>query len=59
MGKNISKNARLGNGRQIFYCPECNGRIENISIFENGKLKHISRCTRCKKTGNKGWYLNI
>lgn len=44
-----SKNARAGSVRETFKC-SCGGTLENISIFKNGKLKHVIKCDKCGTT---------
>jgi hypothetical protein len=43
-----SKNARTSSATQKFSCP-CGGEIRMKAIFENGKMKNIAECEKCKR----------
>ncbi len=44
----ISKNARTSTSTHHFYCP-CGGEIKMKTIFENGKVKNVAECEKCKR----------
>lgn len=44
-----SKNSRTTVATQKFTCP-CGGEIIMKTMFENGKLKNIAECQKCKRT---------
>jgi predicted SprT family Zn-dependent metalloprotease len=44
----ISKNARTTTSTHHFYCP-CGGEIKMKTIFENGRVKNIAECEKCKR----------
>lgn len=45
-----SKNARTTVTTQKFTCPDCGGEIIMKTLFNNGKIKNIAECTKCKRT---------
>jgi hypothetical protein len=44
-----SKNARTSNSTQKFSC-SCGGEIKMKTLFENGKIKNIAECEKCKRS---------
>lgn len=44
-----SKNSRTASATQRFYCP-CGGEIKMKTILENGKIKNLAECEKCKRT---------
>jgi hypothetical protein len=44
-----SKNSRTSSATQRFYCP-CGGEIKMKTLFENGKVKNLAECEKCKRT---------
>ena len=45
----VSKNARTSSATQRFYCP-CGGEVKMKTLFENGKVKNLAECEKCKRT---------
>jgi len=45
----ISKNARTSSTTQRFYCP-CGGEIKMKTLFEDGKIRNIAECEKCKRS---------
>ena len=45
-----SKNSRTTVATQKFICPDCGGEIEMKTMFENGRLRNIAVCQKCKRT---------
>ncbi len=43
-----SKNSRTAVATQKFLCP-CGGEIVMKTMFENGKIKNIAECSKCKR----------
>lgn len=43
-----SKNSRTTSATQKFYC-SCGGEVKMKTIFENGKIKKIAECEKCKR----------
>jgi hypothetical protein len=43
-----SKNARTSSATQKFQC-SCGGEIKMKTRFENGKIKNIAECEKCKR----------
>ncbi|PKL06038.1 MAG: hypothetical protein CVV53_06385 [Spirochaetae bacterium HGW-Spirochaetae-9] len=48
----VSKNARTSSSTHHFYCP-CGGEVKMKTIFENGKVKNIAECEKCKRIERK------
>jgi hypothetical protein len=44
-----SKNSRTSSATQRFYCP-CGGEVKMKTLFENGKVKNLAECEKCKRT---------
>jgi hypothetical protein len=44
-----SKNSRTTTATQKFFCP-CGGEVKMKTMFENGKLKNVAECEKCKRT---------
>jgi len=47
--KKVKAKTAAGQEEAKVFCP-CGGVIVNVTRFENGKLKHFSRCTKCDST---------
>jgi hypothetical protein len=45
----VSKNARTSSSTQRFFCP-CGGEVKMKTLFENGKVKNLAECEKCKRT---------
>ena len=45
-----SKNSRTAVATQKFICPDYGGEIVMKTLFENGKLRNVAQCTKCKRT---------
>lgn len=45
-----SKNSRTAVATQKFICSDCGGEIVMKTLFENGKLKNLAECQKCKRT---------
>jgi hypothetical protein len=43
-----SKNSRTSSATQKFFCP-CGGEIKMKTVFENGKVKNLAECEKCKR----------
>jgi hypothetical protein len=52
MAEVLSKNARTGTGTQKFFCG-CGGEIKMKLVFNNGKLRNIAECDKCKRQERK------
>ena len=48
----VSKNARTSSSTHHFYCP-CGGEVKMKTIFDNGKVKNIAECEKCKRVERK------
>ena len=44
-----SKNSRTTVATQKFECPECGGEIVMKTMYENGKIKNVAECSKCKR----------
>ncbi|MDR3312696.1 MAG: hypothetical protein LBS64_06160 [Spirochaetaceae bacterium] len=44
----VSKNARTTVATQKFSC-NCGGEVVMKTMFENGKMKNIAECNKCKR----------
>jgi len=44
-----SKNSRTASATQRFMCPDCGGEIKMKTLFEEGKVKNIAECEKCKR----------
>ncbi|MDR0638582.1 MAG: hypothetical protein LBG27_06750 [Spirochaetaceae bacterium] len=49
MAQVISKNARTGSSTQKFFC-SCGGEVKMKALFDNGKVKNVAECEKCKRT---------
>jgi transcription elongation factor Elf1 len=45
-----SKNSRTSSATQKFFCSSCGGEVKMKTLFENGKVKNIAECEKCKRT---------
>jgi len=45
-----SKNSRTTVATQKFICPDCGGEILMKTTVENGRIKNIAECSKCKRT---------
>jgi len=43
-----SKNARTTSASQKFFC-SCGGEVKMKTMFQNGKVKNIAECEKCKR----------
>ena len=43
----VSKNSRTSSTTHHFYCP-CGGEVKMKTIFENGKVRNVAECEKCK-----------
>jgi len=43
-----SKNSRTASATQRFMC-SCGGEIKMKTLFENGKVKNMAECEKCKR----------
>ena len=43
-----SKNSRTSSATQKFFC-ECGGEVKQKTMFENGKIKNVAECDKCKR----------
>jgi hypothetical protein len=43
-----SKNSRTTSATQKFFC-SCGGEIKMKTVFEDGKVKHVAECEKCKR----------
>ena len=47
----VSKNARTSSSTQRFFCPApCGGEIKMKTLLENGKVRNLAECEKCKRT---------
>ena len=44
-----SKNSRTASATQRFFC-SCGGEIKMKTILENGKVRNLAECEKCKRT---------
>jgi hypothetical protein len=44
-----SKNSRTSSATQKFTC-SCGGEVKMKALFENGKVRNIAECEKCKRT---------
>jgi NAD-dependent SIR2 family protein deacetylase len=45
----ISKNSRTTSASQKFFCSSCGGEIKMKTVFEQGKIKNLAECEKCKR----------
>ncbi|MBB5218150.1 MULTISPECIES: hypothetical protein [Treponema] len=45
-----SKNSRTTVATQKFICPDCGGEIVMKTICDNGRVRNIAECSKCKRT---------
>jgi hypothetical protein len=43
-----SKNSRTSSATHKFMCP-CGGEVKMKALFENGKIKNVAECEKCKR----------
>lgn len=43
-----SKNSRTASSTHKFLCP-CGGEIVMKTLFENGRLRNVAECSKCKR----------
>jgi len=43
-----SKNSRTSATTQKFFC-SCGGEIKMKALFDNGKVKNVAECDKCKR----------
>jgi len=44
-----SKNSRAASATQRFFCT-CGGEIKMKTVLENGKIRNLAECEKCKRT---------
>ena len=44
-----SKNSRTTSATQKFFC-SCGGEVKMKTTFENGKIKNLATCEKCKRS---------
>jgi predicted SprT family Zn-dependent metalloprotease len=52
MAEPLSKNARVGVVTQKYFCT-CGGEVKMRQVFNNGKLRNIAECDKCRRQGRK------
>ncbi len=52
MAEPLSKNARVGVVTQKFFCT-CGGEVKMKLVFNNGKLRNVAECEKCRRLGRK------
>jgi hypothetical protein len=52
MAEPLSKNARVGIVTQKFFCT-CGGEVKMKLVFNNGKLRNVAECEKCKRSERK------
>ncbi len=52
MAEPLSKNARVGVVTQKFFCT-CGGEVKMKLVFNNGKLRNVAECEKCRRQGRK------
>ena len=45
-----SKNSRTTVATQKFACSDCGGEIVMKTMYENGRLRNLAECSKCKRT---------
>jgi len=45
----VSKNSRTTSTTHRFFCP-CGGEIKMKTLLENGKVRNLAECEKCKRT---------
>lgn len=45
-----SKNSRTTVATQKFTCSDCGGEIVMKTMYENGRLRNLAECSKCKRT---------
>ena len=45
----VSKNSRTSSTTHHFYCP-CGGEVKMKTLFEDGRVKNVAECEKCKRT---------
>ena len=48
-----SKNSRTTVATQKFICPDCGGEIVMKTICDNGRVRNIAECSKCKRTEHR------
>jgi len=44
-----SKNSRTSSATQKFMCSTCGGEVKMKTLFEDGKVKNMAECEKCKR----------
>jgi hypothetical protein len=44
-----SKNSRTSVATHKFFC-SCGGEVKMKTLFENGKVRNVAECEKCKRT---------
>ncbi len=45
-----SKNSRTAVATQKFICPDCGGEIVMKTMYDEGRIKNVAECFKCKRT---------
>lgn len=45
----LSKNSRTAISTQKFICPNCGGEVGMKTMVNNGKVKNVAECQKCKR----------
>ena len=44
-----SKNSRTASATHKFICPDCGGEIIMKTMIENGRIRNVAECQKCKR----------
>jgi hypothetical protein len=47
-----SKNSRTTSSTHKFFCT-CGGEVKMKTLFENGKVRNVAECEKCKRVERK------
>ena len=45
-----SKCSRTAVATQKFICPDCGGEIIMKTMYDEGRIKNVAECSKCKRT---------
>ncbi len=45
-----SKNSRTTVATQKFFCPDCGGEVVMKTMVENGRIRNLAECQKCKRS---------
>ena len=45
-----SKISRTAVATQKFICPDCGGEIVMKTMYDEGRIKNVAECSKCKRT---------